>query len=106
MEVNGSILRASVFMTPEPSILVSSPPVVMQSPHSDQLQAVSRSRKDKAAAIRNMTRSSNMVQPLNWHSATATRYALVGDVFLFDRARAGNSRLEFWRADIPDACGA
>jgi hypothetical protein len=32
--------------------------VVMQSPHSDQSQAVSRSRHDKTAANRNMTQSS------------------------------------------------
>src|SRR5215470_1519547 len=74
MEVNGSTLRTSVFMTPEPSILGPSPPLVMQSPHSDQLQAVSSSRNDRAAAIRNMTQSSNgAAVELMWRGVT--RYA-------------------------------
>src|SRR5262245_44354081 len=123
MEVNGSTLRTSVFMTPEPSILGPSPPLVMQSPHSDQLQAVSRSRTEKTAANRNMTQSSKSVPrvcfkgvfqgcskgvaiELTWHSATAMRHRLVGDEFLFDGARAGNSRLEFRRADVRDVSGA
>src|SRR5262249_3126716 len=103
MEVNGSTLRTSVFMTPEPSILGPSPPLVMQSPHSDQLQAVSSSRNDRAAAIRNMTQSSNgAAVELMWRGVTAIRQASVGDGFLFDGARAGHFRLEFRRADVPD----
>src|SRR5262245_5076450 len=107
MEVNGSTLRTSVFMTPDPSILGPSPPLLMQSPHSDQLQAVRKSRAEKTAANRNMTQSSNgaAVESM-WRSATVMRHALVGDGFLFDGARAGDSRLEFRRADVPDVSGA
>src|SRR5215470_9505854 len=100
MEVNGSTLRTSVFMTPEPSILGPSPPLVMQSPHSDQLQAVSSSRNDKAAAIRNTTQSSNdAAVELMWRNGDtpsircakcSIRQVSVGDGFLFDGARAGH----------------
>jgi hypothetical protein len=76
MEVNGSTGRTSVFMTPEPSISGPLPPLVMQSPHSDQSQAVRKSRADKTAANRNMTHSSNgAAVELRWRGATAIRHA-------------------------------
>src|SRR5882724_11311894 len=86
MEVNGSTLRTSVFMTPEPSILVPSPPLVMQSPHSDQLQAVRKSRHDRTAAIRNMAHSSNgAAVESRWRGATAIRRALDHDPIRLNR---------------------
>src|SRR5947209_4017543 len=106
MEVKGSTGRTSVFTTPEPSILLPLPPVVMQSPHSDQSQAVRKSRADKTAANRNMTQSSNDVDVVSiWRGVTAVGCALVGERFLFDGARAGHSRLEFRRTDVPDGSG-